>query len=194
MSLQLTKFFRKSPSREEWPAMNGRQADIRQYAEQTRAFRKVNRVLWVLIALGGLAVIIYGRHLYRTDFQSNMKKLDSINRVRFEPNRPEIDQTVVVRPAFDLNFLNRRNIFTRYRSDEKKETRVSTKDVHKFKSSIRVVGITFDKDYEVLIEDLDKKETVLLTKGNSIAGAKLIDISEKKLIFELDNNQIEIEP
>lgn len=195
MSLQLTRLMRRDPAEEEIPEdPNDRRAGIRQYTEQTKAFRKINRVLWAVIILGGLGVLGYARHLYQDDYRSNMEKLDSFNSARVHPSLPETEKTAAVRQPFDLNFLNQRNIFTRYQVQDKKETRVSAKDAHKFKNSIRVVGITFDQDYEVLIEDLEKKETVLLTKGHSIAGATLVDISEKKLVFELDNNQIEIEP
>jgi hypothetical protein len=165
--------------------------EIRQNRQHTKLLRKINFGLRVLVIVAVPAVVYYGYYLYQHDYRVQMQGLDKLGQVRIELKESEV--TPVVPEPGIIDIVKKRNIFTPVRDTGVDVGRPSTKDAHKFKSSIRVVGITFDQDYEVLIEDLDKKETVLLTKGKSIAGATLVEISEKKLVFELDHNRIELE-
>lgn len=164
---------------------------IRQNRQHTELLRKINFVLKLLVIATAPAVVYYGYYLYQHEYRTQMEGLDKLGRDRI--GAKESAAAPVPAQPFDNNIINKRNIFTRYQVKNEVDGRVPTKDAHKFKSSIRVVGITFDQDYEVLIEDLDKKETVLLTKGKTINGATLVEISEKKLVFELDHNRIELE-
>lgn len=165
--------------------------EIRQNRQHTELLRKINLGLKVLVILTAPVVAYYGYYLYQREYRAHLDDLDKLGRGRIE--QKESSFTPFIPRPFDIKFVDDRNIFKPVRNVDIGEARASTKDAHKFKSSIRVVGITFDQDYEVLIEDLDKKETVLLTKGKSIAGATLVEISEKKLVFELDHNRIELE-
>lgn len=164
---------------------------IQHNRREAAALERINRVLFVLLIPAVAAVAWYGFYLYMHDYRTNMARLDKLGSARVAVRESAAISTTP--QPLDISLINRRNIFVKYRDQEPVGPRVSTKDSHKFKSSIRVVGITYDKDYEVLIEDLEKKETVLLTKGKSIAGATLIEITDKKLVFELDNDRIELE-
>lgn len=164
---------------------------IRQNRQHAELLRKINGGQRILLIIAVPAVFYYGYYLYQHEYRMQMAGLDKLGRARIEQKESAFTPLIPKTP--DIAILDRRNIFKPFRNADGGEPRVSTKDAHKFKSSIRVVGITFDQDYEVLIEDLEKKETVLLTKGKTIAGATLVEISEKKLVFELDHNRIELE-
>lgn len=164
--------------------------NIIEFKKQINTLKKFNRVFFQIVIVGALFIGFCG-YRYLNNYHFNLRKLKSISYVKVEK------QQSVVKPEdkrrFDINFFER-NIFIPYRDAPPPGNNNFTQEVIKFKNAIRVVGITLDEEYEVLIEYLEKKETVLLVRGESIAGATLIEINDKKMVFELGNNRIEIEP
>lgn len=57
---------------------------------------------------------------------------------------------------------------------------------------LRVVGIILDSNPEAILEDLEKKESLFLHKGDRIRDAVIEDIQEGKIILKYEDQTIEL--
>jgi hypothetical protein len=62
-------------------------------------------------------------------------------------------------------------------------------------SVIRLAGIVMDQSAsQIIVEDLAQNQTVFLSEGQDILGARLVDISEDKAVFIYQNERVELTP
>jgi len=61
-------------------------------------------------------------------------------------------------------------------------------------SQIKIVGIVLDDDPKAIIEDIKTKQTFFLSKGEKINGAMIEEIREDMVIFNYNNERIELVP
>lgn len=60
---------------------------------------------------------------------------------------------------------------------------------------IRLSGIVMDQNAsQIIVEDLGQNQTVFLSKGQDILGARLLDIFEDKAVFIYQNERVELTP
>lgn len=59
-------------------------------------------------------------------------------------------------------------------------------------TKLKIVGIVLDKNSEVIVEDLEEKKTYFLHKGDRIRNAIVKEIKEGKVIFQYNNQTIEL--
>lgn len=64
-----------------------------------------------------------------------------------------------------------------------------------FTKQISIVGLVMDENNpQVIVEDLQTHQTQFMSKGDRIAGAVLEDIKEGKVIFNYNNQPVEMSP
>lgn len=61
-------------------------------------------------------------------------------------------------------------------------------------SQMQIKGILLDQDPKVVLQDLIKDETVILSIGESLNGAAVKEIHEDKVIFTYNNQTVELLP
>ena len=58
--------------------------------------------------------------------------------------------------------------------------------------TLRLVGIVLDAQPKAIIERIAQKETVFLSKGETVEGAVLEDILEDKVILSYQDEKVEL--
>lgn len=103
--------------------------------------------------------------------------------------------------AYYLSDLKKRDLF-QAPWEKKKEEIVKpepeiiqdTQSVMEFTQSIRLVGIISDNNPRAVIEDLVNNETLFVSVGDLIKGARLDQIFGEKVIFKIGTETVELYP
>ncbi len=172
-----------------WMPILYQESSYDKYQAKIAKHQRVNRVL--VYVVGGLAafLLIYGIGL-------------AIRYGRFDLNRFEpATSTRSVGPirgestprAIDMAVFNRRDIF-QPAGTAGTTSRSELKKLAQFKQAIRVVGITFDREYQAIVENIFTKETIFVQTGDEVMGARVSEIMDDRVIFEMDQEKIEIQP
>ena len=93
--------------------------------------------------------------------------------------------------TYDANSaISRRNIFKPYDGKNGMNLRSADNIANEFQRNIKILGISFDEDFEVILENQVTRETYFVRKGDKILGAEIIGIQDNYVVFNLKDNEI----
>lgn len=151
--------------------------------------RHINKMLVYLVVALTVFVLIYTVALLVRYGRFDIRKFQaSVPAEKGQLSEPRQDD----RP-FDVEVFSQRDIFKP--SDMAGGTsRSELKKLAQFKQAIRVVGITFDQEYQAIVENIFTKEIMFVQKDDEVMGATVREIMDDRVIFQLDQEKIEIQP
>ncbi len=158
------------------------------YSGRIKLLKEINRLLLFVVGIIFIVTVSYGIYLANSYGKERINKLTTTSALKKRENI----LTVNIKPPlkYDLNFASRRNIFLPHKNRRAKPQRLTNKKIKKFEQAIRILGISFDKHYEVILENVHTNETHFLAVGDFILDSKIIDIHGDHVVFELDREEV----
>jgi len=164
------------------------------FGGSVRVFKTLDKFLIAII------VVLFGYLIYDLRFG---KKEEITISLEESISKPEVAVAVINEPVEPPPFsyyaeqIKDRDIF------ESEQTQRITTDQLPVKvqtvapppdltTKLKIVGVVLDKDPEVIVEDLETQKTYFLHKGDRIREAVVSVIEEGKVIFEYNNQTIEL--
>jgi len=90
--------------------------------------------------------------------------------------------------------IGKRDLFQSLRDRLKPEDKVMEKALPALHQRIKLIGILLDQDSKAIVEDLKEKQIHFLSAGEKIGTALLENIQEDKVIFQYNNQRVEMTP
>jgi len=149
--------------------------------------KALNKIFFVLsVVLLGYSVVgfVFGRPDIKKVYEkSRLMKWKQSEQGVISEARPFLHYLEVVR---------RRNIFTPIVLKEAEKPEVKKKRLQEMVKDLSLVGISWDKEPVVMIEDKKAKKTYFLRKGQKINKFKIEDILKDKVILSFGGEKIEL--
>jgi len=159
-------------------------------ADDLYFFDHVNRLLAVLIIvlLGNVVLKYYPStkdlRTAQDDNQTNSMKIVSVG-----PGTKEVKPFSIYEQG-----LRRRDLFGPITKSVAADPETIKKTLPALHNRIKLLGILYDQNAKAIIEDLKEKQVHFLSKGESLGSILLEEIKEDKVVFQYDNERVEMTP
>lgn len=169
-------------------ALAARYASGAQYLAMFQRIEVINRSLAVVLVLL-LGTFVYSTVLGRPSIEKTIG-----NFPRPPVRSLEADQQAAFMSADEyVKMVRQRDIFSREQRPTVKSAALADKpDNPRIKTDLQLVGIFFEAEPEVIIEDKTEKKTYFLKEGGNIKGIKIKSIREDRVILESNGVEWEL--
>ena len=147
----------------------------------------LNKVFLIIcVVVGGYSI---------TDFISKRPDIDKVYKKAEAVKYKEFEEKPAIEPGpflYYLEMVQRRNIFSPITLKEAKEVEVKEELLSEMAKDLKLVGISWGKEPQVMIEDEKAKKTYFLKAGDTINKLKIDTVLRDRVILSYEGKKIEL--
>ncbi|HEC69950.1 MAG TPA: hypothetical protein ENI31_06695 [Candidatus Omnitrophica bacterium] len=191
---------RKGFSLFSWGALRGRFSFLRgsfkdNFLNLSLDIKSINRLLFLFL---GVIILLFSSNIFNS-YKRMDKNIKSIFQIQPPKSFKFVESSILKKPSFYLEKVRKRDIF-KMASQVKEEKKPTSPEVKKASipsiaekvKDLRLVGIAWSEDPDVMIEDTKLKKTFFLKRGDYINDLEVRAIFKDKVVLGYESEEIEL--